>query len=210
MPKGYMFINGKIAMIGEIKKKYKERRKMLEQRAAEKGEVLNPDGELITDYDETADVPIDLPPLTPQEKALSEAKVSIPPPIFNQKPSYYATMRQSGLRLPEVYKKLALKKVDEEPPITDIVAWVAKNACRDPDEIHISEVPSPIAVTLLYWVQISPMNLADFIKGPFSKLMPTSAPTKAKTKFSDDGRSTFELLDALMGEINEQEKQEAE
>jgi len=86
----------------------------------------------------------------------------------------------------------------EIDPIRDIT-WIYNNlAVKD---VEPSDAPSPGAYAQLKFIQSDDSNLVDFFTKVYPRLIPSKSQVENLTKFNDDGREHFELLDKLSGEV---------
>lgn len=85
----------------------------------------------------------------------------------------------------------------------DIIQWCFQHAGTPVSDIEPSSVPNQGAVRLLQWMKSSPGNYGEFIRNIWSKTIPDRKTLEWQSKFTDDGRQQFSLLDELEKSIAE-------
>jgi len=80
----------------------------------------------------------------------------------------------------------------------EMVRWVADNRLMPLEAIDVADIPCPAAVGLLEWAR-SPYGMSQFYGSVFVKLLPSKAVQEAESRYSDDGRKQFAVIDRLNG-----------
>lgn len=88
------------------------------------------------------------------------------------------------------------------------VQWVFDYAGVDVKTIDPDSVVSMGALKMLRWVQTSEANYTEFIKSIWSRTIPAKSQLDAESRYADDGRKQFALLDQFEQSL-ETETQEA-
>ena len=85
----------------------------------------------------------------------------------------------------------------EIDPIRDLT-WIYNNICiRD---VRPEDAPSPGAFAHLKFVQENNDNKIDFLTKVYPRIIPAKSQVENLSKFNDDNRATFDLLDRLSRE----------
>lgn len=83
-----------------------------------------------------------------------------------------------------------------------VMQWAFQNAGIDPDRIDPEGVPSLGSVRYLQWVQ---NNYDDFIKNNWTKLVPDRKALEYQQQLTDDGRSSFTMIDEFLESLEDEE-----
>jgi hypothetical protein len=79
----------------------------------------------------------------------------------------------------------------------DVVSWVFDNAGTPPHMLKHAEVPNRGAIRYLKYVQADDVNYSEFVRTTWSKTIPSRNQIDWETRYNDDGRRSFGLLDAF-------------
>jgi len=94
------------------------------------------------------------------------------------------------------YSEMAVLAKDRRAATIEEVKWVANNMMIPLDQIDPEQIPSPAAVGMLKWAR-TPGGEGIFFKDTYGRLIPTRNMLEAGSKYTDDGREQFFLIQRL-------------
>jgi hypothetical protein len=149
-------------------------------------------------------VPDEPEPVKPLEKMVDKNGRQQPITDFRPKPKPEVAEKIVKAKEASVNAWLRLiKQIDPDKSCGAVqsVQWIYDNAGTSPDEIDPDKVPSRGALTHLKHVQSG--GYADFIAMCWNKTIPNKNQLDYESRFNDDGRKQFGLLDAFMKSLAE-------
>ncbi len=157
------------------------------------------------------EVPAEPEPVKPLEKMVDKNGRKQPITDFRPKPKPEVAEKIVKAKEASVNAWITLiKQVDPDKSCGAVqsVQWIYDNAGTSPDEIDPDNVPSRGALVHLKHVQSG--GYADFIAVCWNKTIPNKNQLDYESRFNDDGRKQFSLLDAFMESLAEQGSSDAE